>query len=97
MGSLHVAPLTESTTLSPPQMMDADTRRRALSGDLGEDAQRYALAEITSTVAEAPSLLTSRQKFVAIVLAVLLMASIIALAALRLSLPASLARKAAGS
>jgi hypothetical protein len=77
--------------------MDADTKRRALTGDLGEDAQRLALAEITSTIPEAPWLLTSRQKLVAIVVTVLFIAMIIGLAALRFALPASLARKAAGS
>jgi len=76
--------------------MNPDTRRRALAGDLGEDAQRYALAEITSTVPEAPSLLTPRQKVVAIVVTLLFVATIIGLAALRLALPAKLARKAAG-
>jgi hypothetical protein len=77
--------------------MDADTRRRALSGELGEDAQRLALSEITSAIPEAASLLTSRQKVVAIVVTALLVATLIAMAALRLALPASLARKAAGS
>jgi hypothetical protein len=77
--------------------MNPDTRRRALTGDLGEDAQRYALAEITSTIPEEPSFLTPRQKVVAIVVTVLFVATIIGLAALRLSLPARLAHRATGS
>ena len=77
--------------------MNADTRRRALNGDLGEDAQRLALAELTSSIPADHSLLTSRQKFVAVVVIVLFIAMIIALTAVRLALPAYLARKAAGS
>jgi hypothetical protein len=76
--------------------MNADTRRRALTGDLGADAQRLALAEITTDIRASPSLLTSRQKVVAVIVTVLLIATIIALAALRLALPAKLAHKAAG-
>ena len=76
--------------------MNADTRRRALKGDLGEDAQRLALAEISSTIPAAPSLLTPRQKLVAIVAAALLLALIIGLAILRLTLPARLAHKVGG-
>jgi len=77
--------------------MDDNTRRRALAGDLGPEAQRLALSEIASAMPRSPSLLTSRQKFVAIAIAALLIGSVIALAALELALPASLARRATGS
>ena len=77
--------------------MDDNTRRRALAGDLGRDAQRLALAEIATEIPPSPSLLTLRQKFVAIVVVAMLVATVIALAALRLAVPANLARRAAGS
>jgi hypothetical protein len=77
--------------------MDDITRRRALSGELGPDAQQLVLAQIADQVAPEASLLTPRQKRVAIIVAVLLVASMIALAAIRLSAPASLARRAVGS
>jgi hypothetical protein len=68
-----------------------------LSGDFGEDAQRVALGELTSSIPADHSLLTSRQKFVAIVVLVLFVAMIVSLVAVRLALPAYLARKAVGS
>jgi hypothetical protein len=77
--------------------MDDNTRRRVLAGELGRDAQRLALAEIATEIPPSPSLLTLRQKFVAIVVAALLVATFIALAVLRLAVPANLARRAAGS
>jgi hypothetical protein len=77
--------------------MDDNTRRRALAGDLGPEAQRFALAEIAEQVPRSTSVLTSRQKLVAIVVGALIIGSVIALTALRLTVPASLARHAAGS
>ena len=77
--------------------MDDDTRRRALAGDLGPETQRLVLAEIAAEIAPAPSLWTPRQKVVAIAMAAMLIGSVIALAAMRLAVPASLARRAAGS
>lgn len=77
--------------------MDDSTRRRALAGDLGPDAQQLALAQIAAEIGPPPSLLTRRQKIVAFVLGALLIASMIALVALRLTAPASLAHRAVGS
>ena len=74
-----------------------NTRRRALAGELGPDAQRHVLAEIAAETPLPASVLTSRQKFVAMVIAALLIASVIALAAIRVAVPASLARRAVGS
>ena len=72
--------------------MDADTRRRALAGELGPDTQRHMLAEIAGEIAPAPSMLTGRQKITAIIIAAILVGSVIALAAVRLAVPASLRR-----
>lgn len=77
--------------------MNPDTRRRALAGDFGEDAQRLALGEITSSIPDGDSLLTPRQKLTAIVVTGLFIALFIGLLVARLWLPASLARKVAGS
>jgi hypothetical protein len=74
--------------------MDDNTRRRALAGDLGPEAQRYALAKIARETSPAPGLLTSRQKIVAVVIADLLIGSVVALVALRLVAPARLLHRA---
>jgi hypothetical protein len=68
-----------------------DTRRRALSGALGAEAQQFELERIAAEIPAAGSLLP-RQKLVAIVVAGMLIATIVALVVLRFTLPASLAR-----
>src|SRR6478609_8418002 len=58
-------------------IMDDATRRRALAGDLGPDAQRFALTKIAEQVPPSISVLTSRQKIVIIIVAALLVASVL--------------------
>jgi hypothetical protein len=73
--------------------MNNTTRRRMLSGELGPDAQRLALDQIAGEIPPSSSVLTPRQKAVAILVAALLIASMIALIAMRLAAPAKLAHR----
>jgi hypothetical protein len=68
-------------------MDDEARRRRALSGDLGTDAQRLELDRIAAEIAPSRSLFTPRQKWVVLVVSVLLIATVVALAAVKHLLP----------
>jgi hypothetical protein len=71
----------------PRPMDDEARRRRALSGDLGPDAQRLELDRIAAEIAPSRSLFTPRQTWVVLVVSVLLIATIVALAAVKHILP----------
>jgi len=68
-------------------MDDDERRRRSLSGELGPDAQRLELDRIAAEIAPSRSLFTPRQKWVVIVVSVLLVATVVALAALKHAVP----------
>jgi hypothetical protein len=64
-------------------MDEAERRRRALSGDFGEDAQRIELARIAGESGPPPTLLSRRQATTIAILCVLLLATIVAFAGMR--------------